>query len=97
MYNGNAQQNPSCGASCHKESSHISPVLDYDFLSRCKFSTPTVNRLYAQNPVFEIVREESVKVYLHMHNGKCSAKPSMRRFLFHYGIFHLSPVLANDV
>ena len=22
-----------------------------------------------QNPVFEIVREESVKVYLHMYNG----------------------------
>ena len=24
---------------------------------------------YAQNPVFEIVREENVKVYLHMYNG----------------------------
>ena len=29
----------------------------------------SINRLYAQNPVFEIVREESVKVYLHMYNG----------------------------
>ena len=29
----------------------------------------STNRLYAQNPVFEIVREESVKVYLHMYNG----------------------------
>ena len=59
-----------------KKSSHLSPVLAYDFLSRCKFSTPTstplyisINRLYAQNPVFETVREESVKVYLHMYNG----------------------------
>ena len=43
--------------------------LSYDFLSRCEFSTPTstpldssINRLYAQNPVFEIVHDESVKV-----------------------------------
>ena len=41
MYNGNVQQNPSCAASCHNEASHLSPVLAYDFLSRCKFSTPT--------------------------------------------------------
>ena len=26
------------------------------------------SRLYAKNPVFEIVDEESVKVYLHMYN-----------------------------
>ena len=62
----------------------LSPVLAYDFLSRCKFSTPTntstpfyssINRLYAQNPGFEIVREESVKVYLHMHNGNVQQNP----------------------
>ena len=54
---------------------HLSPVLAYNFLSRCKFSTPSntstplcSRRLYAQNPVFEIVREKSVKVYLHMYN-----------------------------
>ena len=66
MYNGNVQQNPSCAACCH-------PVLAYDFLSRFKFSTvPTstpfyssINRLYAQNPRFEIVREESVKVSIY--------------------------------
>ena len=76
MYNGNVQQNPSYAASCHNKSSHLSPVLAYDFLSRCKFSTPTstplyssINRLYAQNPVFKTVREESVKVYPHMHNA----------------------------
>ena len=42
-------------------------------------STPffysSINRLYAQNPVFEIVREESVKVYLHMHNGNVQQSP----------------------
>ena len=67
------------------------PVLAYDFLSRCKFSTPTstplyssINRLNAQNPVFEIVREESVKVYLHMHKQReCSAESYMRRILCH--------------
>ena len=58
------------------------PVLAYDFLSRCKFSTPTGTplyrstiRLYPQNPVFEIDREESVKVYLHMHNGNVQQNP----------------------
>ena len=84
MYNGNVRQNPSCAASCHNEPSHLSPVLAYDFLSRCKFSTPTststplyssINRLYAQNPVFEIVHEESVKVYLHMYNGNVQQNP----------------------
>ena len=42
-------------------------------------STPffysSINRPYAQNPVFEIVREESVKVYLHMHNGNVQQNP----------------------
>ena len=82
MYNGNVQHNSSCAAPCHNKPSHLSPVLDYDFLSRCKFSTPTstllyssINRLYAQNPVFEIVREESVKVYLHIHNGNVQQNP----------------------
>ena len=52
---------------------YLSPVLAYDFLSRCKFSTLTstplyssINRLYAQNPGFEIVHWESVKIYLHI-------------------------------
>ena len=41
-------------------------------------STPfysSINRLYAQNPGFEIIREESVKVYLHMHNGNVQQNP----------------------
>ena len=39
------------------------------------FFYSSINRLYAQNPVFEIVREESVKVYLHMHNGNVQQNP----------------------
>ena len=35
----------------------------------------SINRLFAQNPVFEIFREESVKVYLHMHNGNVQQNP----------------------
>ena len=40
-------------------------------------STPLYNimsKLYSQNPVFELVREESVKVYLHMYNGNVQQK-----------------------
>ena len=88
MYNGNVQQNYLCAAICHYESSHLSPVFAYDFLSRSKVSTPTstqlysFSRLYAQNPVFEIIHDESVKVYLHIHvQRECSAEPSMRRIL----------------
>ena len=35
----------------------------------------SINRVYAQNPMFEIVREESVKVYLHKHNGNVQQNP----------------------
>ena len=35
----------------------------------------SINRLYAQNAGFEIVREESVKVHLHMHNGNVEQNP----------------------
>ena len=49
---------------------------------------------HAKNPVFEIVHEESVKVYhLHMYNGNIQQN-SMRRILCHSGISHLSSVLA---
>ena len=60
------------------------------FLSQYKFSTPTrtslysgISTLYAQNPVFETVHDESVKVYPHMYNGNVQQKPSMRRILCH--------------
>ena len=68
---------------------HLCPAVDsmrrnplYDFLSRCKFSTPTstllhssIIRLYPQNPVFTIVHDESVKVYLPMYNGNVQQNP----------------------
>ena len=39
-------------------------------------SYSSINRLYAQNPVFEIIHDESVKVYyLHMYNGKIQQNP----------------------
>ena len=88
LYNGNVQQNPLCAASCVTKDiySHRSPVLACVFLSRCKFSTPTstslyscINTLYVHNPVFEIVHDESVNVYPHIHvQRECSAEPSMR-------------------
>ena len=92
MYSGNVQQNPLC-----VESSRCFPSFPGSrprFFIAIKVSTPTntstplyscINRLYAQNPVFEIVREESVKVYLHIHvQRECSAEPSsMRGILFH--------------
>ena len=43
----------------------------------------SINRLCAKNPVFEIVHEESVKVYhLHMY-GRNIQQNSMRRILYH--------------
>ena len=35
----------------------------------------SINRLYAQNPVFEVVHDESVKVYPHMYNGNVQRNP----------------------
>ena len=68
----------------------LSPVLAYEFLSRCKFSTLTSTplystRLYAQNPVFENVHQQkSVNGYLHIYvQRECSAEPFMRRILCH--------------
>ena len=61
---------------------HLSPILAYEFLSRLNFSTlistplySSINRLYAQHPVFEIVHRESVKIYLHMYNGNVQQNP----------------------
>ena len=34
-----------------------------------------VQQLYAQNPVFEIVHDESVQVYLHMYSGNVQQNP----------------------
>ena len=64
---------------------HISPRFSPTiFCSDAILCTPTINstplyssidRLYAQNPVFEIVREEIVKVYLHMYNVNVQQNP----------------------
>ena len=61
---------------------HISPRFSPTILYRDAKSVPTstpfyssINRLYAQNPGFGVVREESVKVYLHMHNGNVQQNP----------------------
>ena len=35
----------------------------------------SIDRFYAQNPVFEVVYDESVKVYLHMYNGNVQQNP----------------------
>ena len=35
----------------------------------------SINRLYAQNPVFEIVYGERVIVYLHMYSGNVQQNP----------------------
>ena len=61
MHKGNVQQkNPLRAASCVAK--NISPRFS-------PTSTPMYSsKLYAKNPVFEIVHEESVKVYhLHIH------------------------------
>ena len=62
---------------------HISPRFSPRFfIAMQKYSTPTrtplyssINRLYAKNPVFEIVHDESVTVYLHMYNGNAQENP----------------------
>ena len=59
---------------------HFSPRFSTRiFLSRCKFSTPTSTpRLYAQNPVFEIVGEESVKVWWCVNSRQTSCRSACR-------------------
>ena len=46
---------------------------------KCPTYTPlyssSINRLYTQNPVFEIVHGESVIVYLHMYSGNVQQNP----------------------
>ena len=59
-------------------SPRFSSTIFYRDANSVPTSTPfysNINRLYAQNPGFEIVREESVKVYLHMHNGNIQQNP----------------------
>ena len=88
MYNGNVQQNPlcvesSCVLMCFPSfpGSRLRLFIAMQFQYSHKYynSTPLyscIDRLYSQNPVFEIVREESVKVYLQiMYSGNVQQNP----------------------
>ena len=82
MYNGNVQQNPLCVESCvTKEFSifaRFSPtIFDPDANSALlrAYLCTAVDSICAQNPVFEIVYDESVKAYLHMYNGNVQQNP----------------------
>ena len=64
---------------CHPD---LSPVLAYDFLSRCKFSTlastplySSINRLFAQNPVLNCSLGEREGLSKHMYNGNIEQNP----------------------
>ena len=78
-------------------SPRFSPTIFYRDANSVPTSTPfysSINRLYAQNPGFEIVREQSVKVYLSTHaQRECSAEPSMRGSRVTNG-FSISPRLS---
>ena len=65
MSNANVQQNLLCPAFCHEESSHLAPVLSYDFLSRSILLNSSIIRLYPQNSDFKIVHDESVEIVKH--------------------------------
>ena len=51
----------------------IEMQIQYSYLHI--FIQQCIIRLYPQNPVFEIVHDESVKVYLHMYNGNVQQNP----------------------
>ena len=97
MYNRNVQQNPLCAASCVTKdlpvSPRFSPTTFYRDVNSVLLSTPLYSnyncysRLYAQNPVFEIVHQESVKVY-----DTCSCK---KRFKIN-GCFCAARVMAQN-
>ena len=85
MYNENVQQNPLCAVSCFHLSPVLAYVFlsrgksstvqcTVFFYTPAQFGAPimysSINRLYAKSPVFEIVHEESVKVY-HLHMCVC--------------------------
>ena len=91
-----------CGRNCSRkrEGLYIGNVQQN---LRCKFSTPSstslyrgINTLYAQNPVFEVLHDESVKVYPHMYNGNIQQNPLCVESCVTKEIFHVSPVLANN-
>ena len=77
-------------------SPRFSPTIFYRDAKSIPTSTPfysSIIRLYAQNPGFEIVREESVKFYLHMHNGIVQQNPLCVESCVTNG-FSISPQLS---
>ena len=62
-------------------SPRFSPTIFYRnassvfLLAHLSLYSSIINRLYAQNPVFEIVHDESVKVYPHMYNRNVQQNP----------------------
>ena len=59
-------------------SPRFSPTIFYRDANSVPTSTPfysSINRLYAQNPGFGTVRQESVKVYLHINNENVQQNP----------------------
>ena len=80
VYNGNVQQNPLCVESCMSKelpiSTRFSPTIFYrDASSVLLLAHLSTAVDYAQNHVFEIVHQESVKVYLHMYTGNVQQNP----------------------
>ena len=89
MYSGNVQQNPlcvepSCVTKVFPKFPRFSPTIFYrdsnavllQILVHLYTAVLLIGSMkYAQNPVFEIVREESVKVYLHMYSGNVQQNP----------------------
>ena len=82
MYNGNVSRTLHAQHSVTTNLNicpRFSPTIFYFDANSVPTSTPffysSIIRLYAQNPVFEIAREENVKVYLHMHNGNVQQNP----------------------
>ena len=67
-------------------SPRFSPTMFYRDANSVSYYNSTllycsIIRLYPQNPVFEIVHDESVKIYLHMYKWENSAKPPIRRIV----------------
>ena len=62
-------------------------------------TTVLIGRPFAQNPVFEMVHDESVKVYLHMYNGNVRQNPLCVEFCVtnEFSIFaRFSPTIVDS-
>ena len=58
-----------CRKACIRNCSRERKGLYNENVQQNPLYSSSINRLYAQNPVFEIVHGESVIVYLHMYSG----------------------------